>query len=105
MTEGPLSSVEFCLIIRLLLPKNLTTLHKNNGMRYMHCVSLAGAGPSEALEEQLTDACREGQAELARQLLDQGAEPGFQDAEGVTPLMLAAESGNAALVSALLGKG
>ncbi|GAB4818430.1 hypothetical protein N2152v2_005476 [Parachlorella kessleri] len=62
-------------------------------------------GPLEALEEQLMEACREGQAELARRLLDQGAEPGFQDAEGVTPLMLAAESGNAALVSALLEAG
>ena len=75
-------------------------------MHYMHHVLLAGTGPEDAaLEEQLIEACRHGQAELARRLLDQGAEPGFQDAQGVTPLMLAAESGNDALVSTLLGKG
>ena len=66
---------------------------------------LASAGAEAAtLEEQLLEACRQGQADRARQLLDGGAEPACHDEQGVTPLMLAAESGNEAAVAALLGK-
>ena len=38
-----------------------------------------------------------------RQLLAEGAEPALADDGGVTPLMLAAESGSAEAVAALLG--
>lgn len=70
----------------------------------------AGEGPAAdaapdtlSLEQQLLEACREGRAEEARRLLDAGAEPACADSQGVTPLMLAAESGSAEAVSALLG--
>ena len=49
------------------------------------------------------EACRQGDAELAWELLDQGADAGYQGAGGVSPLMLAAESGSVEAVSALLG--
>lgn len=59
----------------------------------------AGSSP----EQQLLEACRAGQLERAQQLLADGAEPSFQDTEGISPLMAAAETGDADLVAALLG--
>lgn len=50
------------------------------------------------------EACRQGDLDTSRQLLDAGAEPSCADEGGVTPLMLAAEAGNEELVTALLGE-
>jgi ankyrin repeat protein len=71
----------------------------------MHVLAPAmSADAGVSLEQQLLEACRQGQAELARELLDEGAEPSYQDAQGVSPLMMAAESGAEAIVTALLGE-
>ena len=53
--------------------------------------------------EELRTAAKAGDAARVRQLLAEGAEPALADDGGVTPLMLAAESGSAEAVAALLG--
>lgn len=60
---------------------------------------------AEALspEEQLREAARQGDAARVAQLLAAGAEPAAAGEGGVTALMLAAESGSAEAVAALLG--
>jgi ankyrin repeat protein len=50
-------------------------------------------------------ACRHGEIELARKILDKGADPDAVTAEGDTPLLLAAATGSAELVDLLLEHG
>ena len=53
----------------------------------------------------LHDACRDGDTERVRQLLDEGAPVDEKDEYGVTALMKASENGHTELVQLLLGKG
>lgn len=62
----------------------------------------AAEGQASA-EQRLLAAAAAGDGPLVLQLLQAGAEPACETDEGVTPLMLAAESGSAEAVQALLG--
>jgi uncharacterized protein len=53
----------------------------------------------------LTFAARDGQIEIAKKLLDAGAEPGWVDDEKVTPLILASFKNHPKIVRLLLAKG
>ena len=55
-------------------------------------------------EQRLLAAAAAGDGPLVVQLLHAGAEPACETEDGVTPLMLAAESGSAEAVQALLGE-
>eukprot|EP00887_Chlorella_sp_A99_P001235 scaffold14.g1235.t1 len=59
------------------------------------------------LEQQLLDAARAGNAEAVQRLLEAGADPSYQDeaAEGLSPLMAAAERGSHECVALLLAAG
>jgi ankyrin repeat protein len=57
------------------------------------------------VERELTPLMFAGSAEVARALLDAGAEVNVQDADGVTPLMRAARRGKPDLVRLLLDSG
>eukprot|EP00201_Polytomella_parva_P017081 CAMPEP_0175056876 /NCGR_PEP_ID=MMETSP0052_2-20121109/10933_1 /TAXON_ID=51329 ORGANISM="Polytomella parva, Strain SAG 63-3" /NCGR_SAMPLE_ID=MMETSP0052_2 /ASSEMBLY_ACC=CAM_ASM_000194 /LENGTH=400 /DNA_ID=CAMNT_0016321989 /DNA_START=47 /DNA_END=1249 /DNA_ORIENTATION=+ len=59
----------------------------------------------EELNEELIIASRNGSYNEVKKLLDKGADFGYQDAQGVTPLMRAAEGGYAEVVSLLLEHG
>ena len=62
-----------------------------------------GAEEEPSAEQRLMEAAAAGNGPLVAQLLREGAEPACETEEGITPLMLAAESGSAEAVQALLG--
>ncbi|PRW50850.1 arginine N-methyltransferase 2 [Chlorella sorokiniana] len=64
-----------------------------------------GAEEAPSAEERLMAAAAAGDGPLVAQLLRDGAEPACETEEGITPLMLAAESGSAEAVQALLEAG
>jgi hypothetical protein len=65
----------------------------------------AGDGPQATLEQQLFQAAAAGDTAHVQALLAAGAEPACEAEGGVTPLMLAAESGSVEAVRALLEAG
>jgi type IV protein arginine methyltransferase len=59
----------------------------------------------ESLDAQLLHASQLGDADKIKILIDQGADPSYQNDEGVSPLMMASSSGNSTAVNLLLEAG
>ena len=62
-----------------------------------------GGEEEPSAEQRLMAAAAAGDGPLVAQLLRDGAEPACETEEGITPLMLAAQSGSEQAVQALLG--
>lgn len=67
--------------------------------------ALMAAAAAEDPNVQLLAACDEGDLAEVSRLIDEGADPAFQDAEGISGLMKAAENGHAEVVGMLLEAG
>jgi protein arginine N-methyltransferase 2 len=59
----------------------------------------------ELFDAQLLHASQLGDADKIKTLIDQGADPSYQNIEGVSPLMMASSSGNSTAVTLLLEAG
>lgn len=64
---------------------------------------LPGREDEPSAEQRLMEAAAAGDGPLVAQLLRDGAEPACETEEGITPLMLAAQSGSEEAVQTLLG--
>lgn len=62
-------------------------------------------GDDESLDAQLLHASQIGDADKIKALMKQGADPSYQNDEGVSPLMMASSSGNSIAVTFLLEAG
>ena len=69
------------------------------------CASSPSTGGGSALNSELMKAARLNNANRARRLIEAGADMDFQDEEGKTPLMTAAEEGSAEVVQLLIESG
>ena len=95
----------------MLLPQTLngthTYTHTHTHMRHTKLRMPPTAGPgADELSARLLDASRRADGDAVAQLLQEGADPGWAaPADGVTPLMAAAEAGSEPIVTALLEAG